>query len=85
MRPISYTAICIGFILAAAAEGFCAGILLFLVVEAVCFHGETSIGSGLLLLVMVVFCSFMSALFQFPVLWNKVRPDLVTNPSPADS
>jgi hypothetical protein len=77
MRFISYTAICIGFILAAAAEGFCVGLLLSSVIVGILIlRGEDSIGLGLLIGIMAVLCAFMSALFQFPLLWNKVRPDL---------
>ena len=76
MRPISYTLICIGLILAAAVEGFFAGILLFLVIDIVIFHRERSIGDGLLIIFIAGACTLLSPLFQFPFLWKKVRPDL---------
>jgi hypothetical protein len=79
MRAISYTLISIGFILAAAAEGFCIGLLLSIVILLLFFHGDAfadSIGAGFLIMGMIVVCTFLSALFQLPLLWEKVRPEL---------
>lgn len=76
MRPISYALICMGFMLAAAAEGFCIGLLLFVVVKALFFPGADFIGIGIVAILIVVSCTLLSALFQFPFLWNKARPDL---------
>jgi hypothetical protein len=79
MRAISYTLISIGFILAAAAEGFCIGLLLSIVILSLFFHDAFSgdfVGPGLFMGVMIVVCTFLSALFQVPLLWEKVRPQL---------
>jgi hypothetical protein len=76
MKFISYTAICIGFIVAAAAEGFCIGLLLSLAIAESVFHGEAPIGEGMVVFIVTVPCTLLSALFQYPFLWNKVRPAL---------
>jgi hypothetical protein len=81
MRAISYTLIAIGFILVTAAEGFCIGLVLSTVISSLPPHGD-DLGAFLeavFLPIMIVACTFLSALFQVPLLWQKVRPDLTNS------
>jgi hypothetical protein len=64
MKFISYTAISIGFIVVAAAEGFCVGLLLsFMLFGRVILNDEGSAALGFVIGAVTLFCAVMSALF----------------------